>query len=102
MQMYQKIACVSYMSFPGGSSAGQVVSRSAKRLDRELQEMQKAGLFPCQVQGAINERWIVTMRGAEGTFYAGETFKYSLYVFHLRATSYLQMSCDLPCSIVLK
>ena len=59
----------------GGSTAGQVVSRSAKRLTREFQEMEAAGLFPCEIQGAVHERWIVTMRGAEGTFYAGEVFK---------------------------
>ena len=37
--------------------------------------MEAAGLFPTEVQGAVHERWIVTMRGAEGSFYEGEVFK---------------------------
>jgi hypothetical protein len=30
-----------------------------------------------QVPGLVTDKWIVTMKGAEGSFYAGEVFRYS-------------------------
>jgi len=37
--------------------------------------MVKAGHFPVAVAPGPQLRWIVTVKGADGTFYAGETFR---------------------------
>jgi ubiquitin-conjugating enzyme E2 W len=51
------------------------VSRAGKRLQRELADLTSCATFPVELVGEITDKWIVTIRGAEGTLYSGEIFR---------------------------
>ncbi|EKX32575.1 ubiquitin-conjugating enzyme E2 [Guillardia theta CCMP2712] len=63
------------MQSSSGSNPSQVAARNCRRLQRELADLITGGIFHVEEGAAGSTRWVVKIRGAEGTFYHGEVFR---------------------------